>query len=255
MLQRFCAIYDIARKHRVQPDKLPVIAEQMAAELKQLETAEQQINELNHAIATIEAEYQQIGQQLTKSRKQAAKKFIQAINERLKSLGMPQAQFNIDFQSLTGIHKNGSDKIEFLFNANPGQTPAAMKKIASGGELSRISLAIHVISSEKSATPTLIFDEVDTGVGGKTATAVGELLQELGQHTQVLGITHLAQVAALGQQHLKVEKEIKQDSTKTRILTLNQKQRIEEIARMIGGAKVTERTRQHAEELLGFVSA
>lgn len=253
--QRLTAIHDAARKHRVRPEQLPTIALEMQAEIDQLETAEQKIKQLNQAIEKISNDYQKASTQLSQSRKRAAKKFSQAINEKLTLLGMQQAQFHIDFQHLGGIHKIGSDKIEFLFSANPGQAPAAMKKIASGGELSRISLAIHVISSEKSATPSLIFDEVDTGVGGKTAAAVGELLRELGQHTQVLSITHLAQVAALGQQHLKVDKQIQKNATQTRITELDQPQRIEEIARMIGGAKITDRTRQHAEELLGLVSA
>jgi DNA repair protein RecN (Recombination protein N) len=144
----------------------------------------------------------------------------------------------------------GLEQIEFLVAGHPGVTPKPLSKVASGGELARISLAISVITSEASQIPTLIFDEVDAGIGGAVAETVGKRMKELGQAHQVLCVTHLAQVAAQGHQHWKVSKHSASNQTVSQITSLNRQEKVEEVARMLGGAEITETTRRHARELL-----
>ena len=153
------------------------------------------------------------------------------------------------------ISEHGFDQIEFMVSANTGMPLKALHKTASGGELSRISLAIQVITSEKSDTPTLVFDEVDVGVGGKTAQIVGEKLRNLGKHAQVICITHLPQVAAQGNQHLFINKMSTNTETYSTIIKLDDEMRTTEIARMLGGSEITDRTRAHAQEMLGVEQA
>jgi DNA repair protein RecN (Recombination protein N) len=170
----------------------------------------------------------------------------------IKELGMPQGEFLVDISALdTDAPKlNGKDKIEFLVSANPGLPPKPLAKVASGGELSRISLAIQVTTSNDKTTPTLIFDEVDSGIGGGVAEIVGQKLRSLSLNRQVMCVTHLPQVAAQAHQHLYVEKNNKTDITSSSVRLLNDEERIEEIARMLGGVTITANTLAHAKEML-----
>ena len=170
----------------------------------------------------------------------------------MHSLGMPGGVFEI---SLTALEDDaakpwGLDNIEFQISANPGQSPQSLAKIASGGELSRMSLAIQVIASDGSAIPTMVFDEVDSGVGGGVAEMVGRRLQELGAKRQVLCVTHLPQVASLADQHFRISKVTDGKSTRTTVCALSQEERIEELARMLGGVEITRKTLDHAAEML-----
>ena len=172
----------------------------------------------------------------------------------MQQLGMPGGKFNIELtpKDIQTLHLNGMEKINFMVSANPGQTLQPLSKVASGGELSRISLAIQVITTQQSNTPTLVFDEVDVGIGGATAETVGVLLRQLANNAQVLCITHLAQVAAKGQQHLQVKKIVQKGQTYSTLVLLNQEARIAEIARMAGGLKITKQTLAHAKEMLEY---
>ena len=168
----------------------------------------------------------------------------------MQPLGMPDGRLLIDIQTQEAFSRSGLDRIEFLVSTNPGQPPRSLAKIASGGELSRISLAIQVIAASDSSIPTLIFDEVDVGIGGRVAEIVGQRLRELGQRRQVLCVTHLPQVAAQGHHHLQVNKLRRDDDASTTLTTLDQKGRQDEIARMLGGIEITAQTRAHAREMV-----
>jgi len=170
----------------------------------------------------------------------------------MHSLGMPGGLFKVGLTSLeeSAARSWGLDDIEFLISANPGQAPQSLAKIASGGELSRMSLSIQVIASDGSAIPTMVFDEVDSGVGGGVAEMVGRRLQELGASRQVLCVTHLPQVASLADQHFRISKVTDGKSTRTRVHVLGKDERIEELARMLGGVEITRKTLEHAEEML-----
>ena len=172
----------------------------------------------------------------------------------IKELGMPQGEFLIAMTSLdaTTPKLNGKDKIEFLVSANPGLPAKPLAKVASGGELSRISLAIQVTTANDKTTPTLIFDEVDSGIGGGVAEIVGQKLRSLSQYRQVMCVTHLPQVAAQAHHHLYVEKNNKSDITSSQVRLLQNEERVEEIARMLGGVTMTANTLAHAQEMLSL---
>ncbi len=197
-------------------------------------------------------EYQQAASYLHRRRIKAALKISTEITHTLESLGMPGGQFliTIEKQNEQQPGPHGNDHIEFLVSANPGQPPLPLRKVASGGELSRISLAIQVISNNDKVIPTLVFDEVDAGIGGGIAEIVGKLLHSLTDKHQVFCVTHLPQVASLGDQHLQVQKSSNKKVTLTEVAELDDEQRIEEIARMLGGIKITEQSRKHAKEML-----
>jgi DNA repair protein RecN (Recombination protein N) len=168
----------------------------------------------------------------------------------MQDLSMAGGQLEIALSPLSEGGANGLEQIEFLVAGHAGSTPRSLAKVASGGELARISLAISVITSKASFTPTLIFDEVDAGIGGAVAETVGKLLHQLGQSHQILCVTHLPQVAAQGNHHLKVSKSQSADKTVSQVLPLGRSERVEEVARMLGGATITDTTRRHARELL-----
>jgi DNA repair protein RecN (Recombination protein N) len=201
------------------------------------------------------ADYQKAAEKLHASRLQATEKLNGLITENIQQLGMPNGRFSIAIVKTTADSPtpHGLDKIEFLVSANPGQPLQSLAKVASGGELSRISLAIQVITAQADATPTLVFDEVDVGIGGGTAEIVGILLRKLGQQAQVLCITHLPQVAAQGHHHLRIFKESHASETRSFIHFLDTNTRVEEIARMLGGVKMTKQTLAHAKEMLAEV--
>lgn len=252
---RLSKIHDLARKLKVGPEYLHshmiVLQEQHEA----LANSKQKLQELNSQKHDLELKFTEAAARLSNSRSKAAKELSSKIKDKLHLLEMPNAQFDIILDPLK--HNNptpyGSESINFMVTLNPGQPLAPMKKIASGGEISRISLAIQVISAEKTVTPTLIFDEVDVGISGKTASTVGTLMRALGKFAQVLCITHLPQVAAQGHMHYKVSKSQSKHHTTTEIIPLEGSERVEELARLVGGANITPQAKAHAAELLESV--
>jgi DNA repair protein RecN (Recombination protein N) len=227
-----------------------------------LDKLEQELDGLTHSSERIEAlkistaqlldQYNQLAEQLSQQRKLASKNLARQISAMIKELGMPQGEFLVDItvQDLEAPKLNGRDKVEFLVSANPGLPAKPLAKVASGGELSRISLAIQVTTSSDKTTPTMIFDEVDTGIGGGIAEIVGQKLRSLSQNRQVMCVTHLPQVASQAHYHLYVEKNNKADITSSSVRVLNDEERVQEIARMLGGVNITANTLAHAKEML-----
>lgn len=250
--QRLERIHKIAKKHRVNPQELYAFHQQMKKELHDIAHSDERLSALEKEIEVLLAHYADSAKKLTQSRKKSAKRLSQLITDAMRELGMPHGRFEIVWTEATDQRpkRNGLDKIEFKISTNPDQPVQALNKIASGGELSRISLAIQVTTAQQHTMPTLVFDEVDVGIGGATAEIVGKLLKSLGESTQVLCITHLAQVAAKGHRHLKVEKKIIAGKTTTQIDYLEQDDRVAEIARMAGGVKITPQTLAHAREMM-----
>ncbi|HZJ91928.1 MAG TPA: DNA repair protein RecN [Thiopseudomonas sp.] len=250
--ERLDSIYTLARKHRGVPEQLHALQAQLQAELESLDADDASLEHLQQAAALLVTEYTNKAQALSKLRTKAAKKLASAVMQQLHMLGMPDGQFSVVLNPLENPAPalNGLENIEFLVSANPGQPLRGLAKVASGGELSRISLAIQVITAQTSRVPTLVFDEVDVGIGGPTAEIVGQLLRQLGENGQVLTVTHLPQVAAQGHQHLFVHKERQQKSTHTAVKVLTYEQRIEEMARMLGGIVLTEESLLHARKIL-----
>lgn len=249
---RLSTVYDIARKHHIQPTQLPELHQGLQDELTSIAGSDEEIEQLQLQLAETEQQYQQLAAKLSKKRKTAAKKLQKQVEAQLEQLAMANCSFSIDLAARTdnAPHANGNEDIAFLVSTNPGQEPAVLSKIASGGELSRISLAIQVITAKTSAIPTLVFDEVDVGIGGAVAEVVGNLLQELGDRGQVLCVTHQAQVASKGHQHLYVSKTASKKSVSTKLEQLSDKKKIEEIARMLGGIAITDQSLAHAKEML-----
>jgi DNA repair protein RecN (Recombination protein N) len=201
----------------------------------------------------VAADYAGVAAKLHRSRVKNAAALSVQVSERMQTLGMQGGQFRMELTASDNdsLSAHGGDSIEFLVSANPGQPLKPLAKVASGGELSRISLAIQVVAASDTEIPTLIFDEVDSGVGGGVAEAVGQQLRALGNHHQVLCVTHLPQVACQAHQHLQVSKLTGDKTTRTRIRSLHGDERIEEIARMLGGRTITDSTLRHAAEMLG----
>ena len=245
-------IQNLSRKHHVSPVELPELVEKLELELDALTHSGERIEELTTETARLLSRYHQLAAQLTEQRRLAGQKLQVQISEMIKELGMPQGEFVVALTDISSdVPKlNGKDKIEFLISANPGLPPKSLAKVASGGELSRISLAIQVTTSNDRTTPTLIFDEVDSGIGGGVAEIVGQKLRSLSLNRQVMCVTHLPQVAAQAHHHLYVEKNNKSDITSSSVRLLTEQERIEEIARMLGGVTITANTLAHAKEML-----
>jgi len=246
------AFHDMARKHKIQPEALTDHLETLEDELHKLENSEARFKELIALQQTSIENYRKAASKLSHCRQQAAKKLSHDISIKLNDLGMPGGKFSIEVNEIEKDMplQNGMDKIDYLVSLNPGQLLQALNKVASGGELSRISLAIQVTGSKDKGIQTLIFDEVDSGIGGGVAEIVGKLLHSLSDQRQVFCVTHLAQVASQGDHHLQVAKATHAGTTLTRVGELNQEERIEEIARMLGGVNITEQTLAHAKEML-----
>ncbi len=248
---RLSAIYQMARKHRISPEELPELHQRLKAELAELDGGEGSLEQLEAELEKQKAGYSELAQHLSTKREQAAAELDQRIALELAQLSMPAVQFITNLsrneQDEPGLH--GMEEVEFLVSANPGQPARPLAKVASGGELSRISLAIQVVVAQTSTTPTLVFDEVDVGIGGGTAEVVGRLLRALGSNGQVLCVTHLPQVAAQCHQHLFVSKFTDKEATFSRIESLSDQGRIDEVARMLGGVDMTEQTIAHAREM------
>ena len=214
-----------------------------------LANADEYLNKLQEEKNRLWDDYLSLAQTLSETRKEKAEALSNYISDSMEHLGMHGGLFAIDV-STTEPSAYGIDKIEFYVTANPGQPLQALSKVASGGELSRISLAIQVITAKTEETPTLVFDEVDVGIGGQTAAIVGQLLRKLGETAQVLCITHLPQVASQGHHHLKIAKYSDDTTTHSDVRFLSKEERVSEVARMLGGIKITEQTIAHAKEML-----
>ena len=253
--ERISSIHNLARKHKVDADALPELFEQLQKELDSIENADDHLEKLQQDIAVIAKAYQEAAKALTQSRTKVAKVLSTKVTENMQELGMEGGAFEIALNPYETelFHSNGNEQIEFLVSANPGSPAKSLSKVASGGEISRISLAIQVIAAESTRIPTLIFDEVDVGIGGRVAEIVGLKLKQLATHRQVICVTHLAQVAALGDHHLQVSKQSDAATTISQINYLDKSQRVKELARMMGGIEITQQTLSHAEEMLGKV--
>jgi len=243
------AIHGAGRKYRVRPEELPELLLRSQARMEELEGSAAD-GELATREAEAERAYQAQAQQLSEQRRQAADKLSAEITAEMQRLALAGGSFAVELTPQQPA-ASGLEQVEFLVAGHPGAALRPLAKVASGGELSRISLAIRVTTAQQGDIPTMIFDEVDVGIGGGVAEIVGQLLKQLGQKRQVLVITHLPQVAAQGGYHLRVSKTVADGQTLSRIEPLEQGARIEEIARMLGGVDITNTTRKHAEEMLG----
>jgi DNA repair protein RecN (Recombination protein N) len=252
--QRLSDIYALARKHRVKPEALSALTADMRAQLERIENSDEELARLTEADSTLRAEFSKAAEKVSEQRKAGADKLAFQVNEQLKNLGMPHARLEVALTATASDKPSvtGSETVEFLVSTNPGQSAKPLIKIASGGELSRISLAIQVITAQTSRTPSLVFDEVDVGIGGGVAKIVGELLRKLGESSQVLCVTHQAQVAGQGHCHYFVSKSVQTEgnATLTRIEKLDEDSRLKEVARMLGGDDCSAESLAHAKQMM-----
>ena len=250
--ERITAIEEISRKHKLKPAELYLKHKALRSELEEFQTTHENPEDIRKSKQEAEQDYRTIAKKVSAARKQAAKNLNEKITSAMQDLGMQGGRFHIDVKakSTRDLFPDGLDDIQFLVNTNPGQPLRLLSKVASGGELSRLSLAIQIATANNLNIPTLIFDEVDTGVGGATAEMVGRHLSNLSNNAQVLCVTHLPQVAAQAHQHYKVDKIEIKDTIKTTISSLDESQRTDEIARMLGGIEMTQNTHEHAKEML-----
>lgn len=255
--RRLSTVHELARKHKVKPEELPAVHARLRTELSDIENLDTSLGQVEENLKKVRAAYLKEAKDITRARETAAKKFARVITDEMQELGMPGGKFSVTLTAVSegeaGAH--GLERIEFLVSANPGQPARPLAKVASGGELSRISLALQVVLAGAGRIPTMIFDEVDVGIGGSTAEVVGRKLRALGQTRQVLCITHLAQVAAQGAQHVLVEKRIEDKVTLAEAKPLDERERTLEIARMIGGVEISKQTLAHAKDMLTRASA
>ena len=250
--QKLGDIHRLARKHQVNPQDLRQHLEGLRRELEGIEHGSETIVRLQAELEKLAADYAEAAAQLSARRVEGARRLQERISATIRELGMPQGQFLIEVNTQADQDPSpfGNDQIEFRVTTNPGLPPRPLSKVASGGELSRISLGLQVAATDSKTTPTLIFDEVDTGIGGGVAEIVGQKLRALAGGRQVFCVTHLHQVAAQGHHHLLVEKSTAGGTTQTRVRKLSGPERKHEIARMLGGVRITEQTLAHAEEML-----
>jgi DNA repair protein RecN (Recombination protein N) len=250
--ERLESIYDVARKHRVKPEAVGELAANLREELQGLADGGQRIEQLRAAGEALAGQYRADAAKLSKQRARAGKKLVAEAARILGSLAMEQCRLEVALRprECANPHPHGSEDVEFLISTNPGSPTQPLGKIASGGELSRVSLAIQVVTARTGAVPSMVFDEVDVGIGGAVAEVVGRLLRTLSARAQVLCVTHLPQVAAQGHQHLQVSKTSSADSVETTLSRLDGDAKTREIARMLGGVKITEQSLAHAREMI-----
>ena len=262
---RIDALHGAARKFRHKPEELPALAEKLSARLAELDVASDREG-LARAEQAARSAYAETAAALSAGRRKAAARLGKEVSAAMKELAMAGGRFEINLKGVEGGSAGGDEQAEFLVSANAGMEPRALARVASGGELSRISLAIQVITSKAAAVPTLIFDEVDAGIGGGVAEVVGRKLRALGAERQVLCVTHLPQVAAQAQEQWSVSKgsdkmpglrsrskaQSEAATVCSRVVVLDRAGRIEEVARMLGGVEITATTRKHATEMLGY---
>ncbi len=249
--QRMAAIVEASRKYRVSPEQLPQALQGIVSRLQEL-GGDADMEELAKQDSAAKEKYLLAARKLSATRKQAAGKLSQEITLAMQTLAMQGGSFAVALLPLAEGNAHGLETIEFQVAANPGVPMRALAKVASGGELSRISLAIQVAASQAATVPTLIFDEVDSGIGGRVAEIVGSLLKQLGKSYQVMCVTHLPQVAAMADAQWQVSKAATDGVTLSHIRILQPAERVEEIARMLGGVKITDTTLKHAAEMLGI---
>jgi len=248
--QRLSTIHQVAHKHRVQASELAQFLETMQTELAEIAQGDDLIDSLKKSVETLQQQYDQQAKQLSDARIQNAKKLSAAVSQHIQNLGMPKGQFIVTLQARPARSAEGAEKAQFDINLNPGHAAQPLAKVASGGELSRISLAIYTITAKQQPTTTLIFDEVDAGIGGETGNIVGKLLRQLAKSNQVFCITHLAQVAAKAHHHVVIHKEVNKKQTQTTAMKLTEEERILEIARMTTGKSITDEMKSHAKAML-----
>ncbi|MEC8126322.1 MAG: DNA repair protein RecN [Pseudomonadota bacterium] len=248
--ERLAQIFQLARKHKIEPKNLAQHHTNLVSRLEGIAQASDRIPILEQKAAELGIIAQQKATELTTIRTAAAEQLSREITVNFPDLGMEHARLDIRLIPCETLSADGAESVQFFFQPNPGQQGGPLSKIASGGELSRVNLAIQVITATRLATPTLVFDEVDVGIGGKTAAKVGELLTALAVNAQVLVVTHQPQVAGQADQHLHVQKQSDEDVTVSQARLLSRGERIDEIARMLGGHSITESTRQAAIDLL-----
>lgn len=251
---RMTKAHELARRFSCLPKELYLMAERIENKINNFVSLRKRISDLTEEVKAARADYEAKAQELTNERKLASASLASKIEEKIKVLSLPDAKFDIELSRDEECkpRPSGRDELTFMFSANLGQGLRPLAAVASGGELSRLALAIEVLTASVNSTPTLIFDEIDTGISGRTALSVGELLNELGNYTQVITVTHLPQVAAKAHTQFVVAKYNEAGQVNSTITALNHDGRIEEISRMIGGSTITETTRQSARELLGF---
>ncbi len=249
---RLQVILDLARKHHVEPKLLVELHQQLLNELNDIGHADERLEELRSEYKTLQQTFQNAAEALSSSRSNAAIKLNNAITSAMQTLGMSGGQFIIEITQLNTdkYAAHGIDRITFTVTANSGQACKALSRVASGGELARISLAIQMIAAAQTRIPTLIFDEVDSGVGGGIAEIVGQHLRILGNSNQAICITHLPQVASQAHNHMLVHKQSNNEQTRTSVETLDRQQRIDEIARMLSGVDITQQSLAHAKEMI-----
>ncbi len=245
-------LHDMARKHRIEPEQLMAHFEKLKSQAHHFANLEQTIKQLEQDLTIAAKQYQRFAKILSKARMETAQKLAQDVTKTIQPLGMPGGLFTVQLTPFTdgSLHMSGNETVVFGVSANPGHAPQPLNKVASGGELSRISLALEVLTAQFLATPCLVFDEVDVGISGKIGAIVGKALYDLSKTTQVLCVTHLPQVACAGDHHIQVTKTRLENSTISEIHLLTEQQRVEEIARMLGGIDVTAQARANAKQLL-----
>lgn len=249
---RLATLHRVARKHKVKPAELPALHQSLRQKCDQFQNSDLKLDRLERQDRELRVLYGDVAGQLSRQRNLAAKKLAAEINRQLADLGMADARLEVKLTTTAGDEPSahGLESVEFMISTNPGQPAKPLAKIASGGELSRVSLAIQVVTARTSRTPTLVFDEVDVGIGGGVARSVGKLLRHLGEHAQVLCVTHQAQVASQGHQHLVVRKKTTGKATRTTLARLSDEEKIKEIARMLGGEQYSDESLAHAEQMV-----
>ena len=248
--ERISHIHKAARKFHVDASQLSAHLLYLQQEYQHLQDIGEEQRKLQQQYDQSLHAYEEAAQALRTSRQTYSVKLAEEISLSIRQLGMPKGFITMDITPLDKMQAHGLDKVEYRVCTNPGMAPDTLAKVASGGELSRIGLAIHVITAQRGATPTLLFDEVDVGIGGATAALVGQLLRKLGERLQVFCVTHQPQVASSAHHHFMVEKQCDNEQTFSRVISLADQEKVDEIARMLGGLTITEQTRSHARELL-----
>ncbi|MGY8786249.1 MAG: DNA repair protein RecN, partial [Pseudomonadales bacterium] len=249
---RLGLLHAIARKHKVKPNQLAQVITDLRQQLNLIENSDAELEKLEATDKQLRVDYLKSAGEISKQRKKGSSKLAKQVNEQLKQLGMPHASLEVQLLATQKDKPatNGLEVVEFLVSTNPGQAAKPLIKIASGGELSRISLAIQVITAQTSHIPSLVFDEVDVGIGGGVAKVVGQLLRQLAQRTQILCVTHQAPVAGQGHHHFFVSKFTKAGSTLTQITELSETEIVREVARMLGGEDLSDESLAHAEKMV-----
>lgn len=249
---RLDRIQHLARRHRINEDEVAALAERLHAEIEALDSGAESYTALESRCNGAWRHYLGLAEQLSEARAEAAPILASAVTGKLRELGLADADFAISLTpKAAGRHDStGIDQIEFLVTTNPGEPPGPINRIASGGELSRIGLALAVVATDASTIPTLVFDEVDAGIGGAVAEVVGRRLRQIAAHHQVLCVTHLPQVASQGEHHYRITKLTDGKTSRTQVRALDAEQRIDELSRMLGGIEITAATRAHAEEMM-----